>query len=58
MYLSCVEEVIPLIFAYDRHNYPHYLVPFLNDMGSLPVTIPEVRAPVAQLVEHWAVMHS
>ena len=44
MYLSCVEEVIPWTFAYDRHNYARYLVPFLNDMGSLPVTMPEVHS--------------
>lgn len=42
MYLSCVEEVIPWTFAYDRLNYARYLVPFLNDMRSLPVTMPEV----------------
>ena len=38
MRLSCVEEVIPRT----RHLYARYLVPFLNDMRSLPVTMPEV----------------
>ena len=42
IYLSCVEGVIPWTFAYDRHNYARYLIPFLNDMRSLPVTMPEV----------------
>lgn len=28
--------------VHDRHNYARYLVPFLNDMRSLPVTMPEV----------------
>ena len=40
--IYAVEEVIPWTFAYDRHNYARYLVPFLNDMRSLPVTMPEV----------------
>jgi len=44
MYLSCVEEVIRWTFAYDHHNYARYLVPFLNDMRSLPVTMPEVHS--------------
>ena len=42
LYLSCVEEVMPWTFAYDRQNYARYLVPFLNDMRGLSVTMPEV----------------
>lgn len=42
LYLSCVEEVIPWAFAYDRQNYARYLIPFLNDMRGLSDTIPEV----------------
>ena len=42
LYLSCVEEVIPWTFAYDRQNYARYLVPFLNDMRGLSVTMSEV----------------
>ena len=41
-YLSCIEEVIPWAFACDRQNYARYLVPFLNDMRHLSVTMPEV----------------
>ena len=37
-----MEEVIPRTFAYDRQNYARYLVPFLNDMHGLSVTMPEV----------------
>lgn len=32
LYLSCVEEVIPWAFAYDRQKYARYLLPFLDDM--------------------------
>ena len=41
LHLSCV-EVIPWTFAYDCQNYACYLVPFLNDMRGLSVTMPEV----------------
>ena len=42
MYVSCVEKVIPWTLADDCQNYARYLVPFLNDMRSLSVTIPVV----------------
>ena len=42
LYLSCIEEVIPWCFAYDRQNYARYLIPFLNDMLRLPSSMPEV----------------
>ena len=42
LYLSCIEEVIPWCFAYDRQNYARYLIPFLNDMLKLPLSMPEV----------------
>ena len=42
LYLSCVKEVIPWVFAYDRQNYVCYLIPFLDDMCHLPVRMPEV----------------
>ena len=42
LYLSCIEEVIPWAFAYDRQNYARYLIPFLDDMRHLPVRMPEV----------------
>ena len=42
LYLSCIEEVIPWPFAYDRQNYARYLIPFLDDMRHLPVRMPEV----------------
>ena len=41
-YLSCIEEIIPQYFAYDRQNYTRYLIPFLNDMLRLPSSMPEV----------------
>ena len=37
LYLACVEEVILCTFAYDHQNYTQRLIPFLNDMSSLPV---------------------
>ena len=43
LYLACIEEVIPWTFAYDRQNYARYLIPFLNDMRSLPNKMPEVQ---------------
>ena len=42
LYLSCIEEVIPWAFAYDRQNYARYLIPFLDDMHHLSVSMPEV----------------
>ena len=42
LYLSCIEEVIPWCFGYDRQNYARYLIPFLNDMLRLPSSMPEV----------------
>ena len=42
LYLSCIEETILWAFAYDRQNYAQYLVPYLNDMLGLPVTMSEV----------------
>jgi len=42
LYLSCVEEVIPWVFAYDRQSYARDLIPFLDDMRHLPVRMPEV----------------
>ena len=42
LYLSCIEEVIPWCFAYDRQNYARYLIPFLNDMLRLPLSMSEV----------------
>lgn len=36
LYLSCIEEVIPWAFAYDRQNYARYLIPYVNDMRKLP----------------------
>ena len=44
LYLSCIEEVIPWTFAYDRQKYARYLLPFLNDMRKLPTAKPEVYA--------------
>ena len=43
LYLACIEEVIPWTFAYDRQNYARYLIPFLNDMRSLPNKMPQVQ---------------
>lgn len=40
--LSCIEEVIPWAFEYDRQNYARYLIPFLDDMRHLSVSMPEV----------------
>ena len=42
LYLSCIEEVIPWAFAYDRLNYARYFIPFPDDMRHLPVRMPEV----------------
>ena len=42
LYLSCIEEVIPWAFAYDRQNYARYLIPFLDDIRHLAVRMPEV----------------
>ncbi|KAK3747396.1 hypothetical protein QZH41_012092, partial [Actinostola sp. cb2023] len=42
LYLSCIEEVIPWAFAYDRQNYARYLIPFLDDMRHLSVRMPDV----------------
>ena len=36
LYLSCIEEVIPWPFAYDRQKYARSLLPFLNDMCEVP----------------------
>ena len=44
LYLSCIEEVIPWAFAYDRQNYARYLIPFLKNIRHLCVRIPEVYA--------------
>ncbi|EDO43283.1 predicted protein [Nematostella vectensis] len=52
LYLSCIEEVIPWAFAYDRQNYARYLVPYLDDMRSLPETMPETEL-VRFLVKEW-----
>ena len=41
MYLSCIEEVIPWAFAYDRQNYARYLTPFPDAMHHLSVRMPE-----------------
>lgn len=41
-YISCIEACIPWIFAYDRQNYAKYMVPYLNDMKSLPQLYPAV----------------
>ena len=43
--MSCIEEVIPWTFAYDRQKYARSLLSFLNDMRELPSTFPEVYAP-------------
>jgi hypothetical protein len=40
----CIEEVINWAFAYDWQNYARYLVPFLNDIRSLSMSMPEVHA--------------
>ena len=42
LYVSCIEEVIPWCFAYDREKYARYLISFLNDMLRLPSSVPEV----------------
>ena len=42
LYLSCIEETILWAFAYDRQNCARYLVPYLNGMLGLPVTMLEV----------------
>ena len=42
LYLACIEEVIPCAFAHDRYMYARSLLLFLNDMGDLPSTFPEV----------------
>ena len=42
LYLSCIEEVIPWAFAYDRQNYARYLIPFLDDMRHLSLRMLEV----------------
>ena len=42
LYLSCVEQVVPWAFAYDRQKYARYLLPYLNDMRSLSEEKPEV----------------
>ena len=42
LYVSCIEEVIPWCFAYDRQNYARYLIPFLNHMLRLPSSMLEV----------------
>ena len=43
LYLSCIEEVIPWAFAYDRQNYARYLIPYINDMRKLPSSKPKVH---------------
>ncbi len=43
LYLSCIEEVLPWAFAYDRQNYARYLIPFMNDMRDLPFRMSEVH---------------
>ena len=48
LYLSCVEEVIPWAFAYDRQKYARYLLPFLDDMRKLPAEKPDVYAAFTQ----------
>ena len=42
LYLSCIEEVIPWAFAYNRQKYARSFLSFLNDMCELPSTFPEV----------------
>ena len=42
MYLTCIEQVIPWAFAYDRQKYARFLLPYLNDMRKLPKEKPEV----------------
>ena len=42
LYVSCIEEVIPWCFAYDREKYARYLISFLNNMLRLPSSVPEV----------------
>ena len=42
LYLSCIEEVLPWTFAYDRLKYAKYLLPFLNDMHAIKTTKPTV----------------
>ena len=44
LYLSCIEEVTPWAFAYDRQKYARSLLPCLNDMRELPSAFPEVYA--------------
>ena len=44
LYLSCIEEVIPWAFAYDRQNYARYLIPFLKNIRHLCVRTPETYA--------------
>ncbi len=48
LYLSCVEEVIPWTFAYDRQKYARYLLPFLDDMRKLPTEKPDVYVAFMQ----------
>ena len=43
LYLSCIGETLPWVFAYDCQNYARYLLPFLNDMLSLQQTMPKVH---------------
>ena len=42
LYFSCIEEVVPWAFAYDRQYYARYLIPFLDDTRHLLVRMPEV----------------
>ena len=39
---SCVEEVIPWTLANDHQKFARYLVPFLDDLRGLSVTMPKV----------------
>lgn len=56
LYLSCVEEVIPWTFAYNRHHYAKYLVPYIADMRALPEVMPDVYAAFVQ--GHFSVQMS
>lgn len=43
LHLSCIEKIIPYMFAYDNINYARYLPVYLAQMTNLPRTNPQAH---------------
>lgn len=40
--VECIRDIAEYAFAFDRHNYAHYLMPFLAEMKSIEQQFPNV----------------